>query len=252
VLSIAPAAIAARADALRAKKALPKLEPSEKQDVERTTVSAVRMAGWVSKLLGMPTPDVYVRPHDVPGGIAAVPAVEAALALGPSILTGRPVTELAFLFARELAHLRMTGRVLTFYPDIAELRALVTAAIAVALGPSAPLPPDVEQTRRELAKRLDPASRAALGAAVKAMGDRGGTLDLLGWLRAVERAACRAGLLACGDVTIAARVLSVDGRVAGGMSAADRLRDLVPFSVSPSYARVRQALGVAVRTSHVG
>jgi len=55
-----------------------------------------------------------------------------------------------------------------------------------------------------------------------------------------------------GDVTVAARVLSVDGHVVGGLSAADRLRDLVPFSVSPRYSEVRRALGIAVRTSQLG
>jgi len=250
--AIAPAAIAARVDQLRAKKTLPKPDPSERQDVERTTVSAVRTAVWVSKLLGVPTPALYLRPHEVPGGVAVLPTLEPALALGPSVLTGRSVTELSFLFARELGHVRMTGRMLAFYPQVGDLRALVTAGIHLVIGQTGPLAPDVELARRELAKRLDPAHRAALGTAVRALTDRGGQLDLLAWLRAVERAACRAGLLACGDVTVAARVLSVDGHVVGGLSAADRLRDLVPFSVSPRYAEVRRSLGIAVRTSQLG
>jgi tetratricopeptide (TPR) repeat protein len=250
--AIAPAAIAARVDYLRGRKALPRLDPAEKQDVERTTVSAVRTAGWVSKLLGVPAPEVYLRPHDVPGGVAFMPVAEPALALGPSILTGRSVTELAFLFARELALFRIAGRLLVFFPELADLRALVTAAVHVVVGQTGPLPPDVEQARRELAKRLDPRQRGALASAVRAVTDRGGQLDLLEWLRAAERAACRAGLVACGDLTIAARVLSVDGRVVGGLSAADRLRDLVPFCVSPAYAEVRRSLGIAVRPSQVG
>jgi tetratricopeptide (TPR) repeat protein len=250
--AIAPAAITARVDQLRANKTLPKPDPSEKQDVERTTVSAVRTAVWVSKLLGVPTPALYLRKHDVPGGVAVIPTLEPALALGPSVLTGRSVTELSFLFARELGHVRMTGRMLTFYPQLGDLRALVTAAIHLVIGQTGQLPPEVEVARRELAKRLDPTHQAKLAGVVRALTDRGGQLDLLAWLRAVERAACRAGLLACGDVTVAARVLSVDGHVVGGLSAADRLRDLVPFSVSPRYSEVRRALGIAVRTSQLG
>jgi hypothetical protein len=146
-----------------------------------------------------------------------------------------------------MAYLRMTGRVLLFYPEVTDLRALVTAAISVAIGRAGKLPPDVEQVRTDLSKRLDPASLAGIAAAVQAIGERGGQLDLLAWLRATERAACRAGLVACGDLTIAARVLSIDGRVVGGLSAADRLRDLVPFSVSPAYAHVRRAIGIAAR-----
>ncbi len=161
------------------------------------------------------------------------------------------MAELAFLFARELAVLRLTGRLLVVHPQLDDLRALVTAAVHVVVGHTGKLPPAVEEARHELTRRLDPPRRAALAAAVRAVTDRGGQLDLLDWLRAVERAACRAGLLACGDLTVAARVLSVDGRVVGGLSAADRLRDLVPFAVSRRYAEVRRALGIAVRTSQI-
>jgi tetratricopeptide (TPR) repeat protein len=250
--ALAPAAITARLDQLRSKKALPKLDPAEKQDLERTTVSAVRTVAWVARLLGVLAPDVYVRPHDVPGGFMVVPAAEPAIALGPSILTGRPVQELAFLFAREIFHLRMTGRLLSLYPKTSDLRALVTAAIATVVVPAGPLPPEVEQARRDLTRRIDPALHARLSGAVRAITERGGQLDLDAWQRAVEIGACRAGLLACGDVNTAARVLSVDARVAGGLSAAERLRDLIPFSVSAPYAEARRAIGIAVRPSRVG
>lgn len=249
--AIAPAAIAVRLEQLRVKKQLPRLDPADRQDVERTTVSAVRTVGWVSKLFGLPVPDAYMGAHEVPGGIGVVPALEPAVALAPSVLTGRSANELSFLFARELVSLHLTSRLLAFYPTLDELRALGTAAVAVELRGSA-LPPDVERTARDLRLRMDPAHFAALSSAVRGIADAGGQLDLLGWLRAVERAACRAGLLACGDLTTAARVLSVDRHAAAGMSAAERLRDLVPFSVSEPYSDLRRRLGIAARTSRVG
>ena len=61
--------------------------------------------------------------------------------------------------------------------------------------------------------------------------------------------ACRAGLLACGDVNVAARLIAIDGRTIGGLSASDRVRDLIAFSVSEPYARIRAALGVAITTA---
>jgi tetratricopeptide (TPR) repeat protein len=250
--AVAPAAMDARIEQLRAKRALPVLDASEKQDVELTTVSAVRTAAWVAKLLRVPALDVYVRSREVPGGFAMLPTREPALALGPSILSGRSVPELAFSFAREMALARMTGRLLVFYPELADLRGLVTAAISLIIGPRSPLSPELEAVRRELSSRLHPNDRAGLGAAVQAIGERGGQLDLLAWLRALERAACRVGLVACGDITIAARVLAVDGKTVGGLSAADRVRDLVPFSVSVAYSEARRALGIAARTSAHG
>jgi len=44
-------------------------------------------------------------------------------------------------------------------------------------------------------------------------------------------------------------VLAVDGRAIAGMTAAERVRDLVPFSVSQRYSGLRSALGVAARLS---
>jgi tetratricopeptide (TPR) repeat protein len=232
VLAIAPAAIAAKVEQLRAKRLLPgKL--GDKQDTERSTVSAVRAVGYVARLLGMATPTVYVRQtQDLPGGFAVVPSPEPAVALGPQLLTGRSLPELAFLLARDLAYVRLSGRLLAFYPTVPELRELVSAAI-----------------EGQLDARLDPAQRRTLGAAVQVLSARGGTLDLLPWTRTVERTACRVGLLAAGDVNVAARLLAVDARGVAGMSAKDRVNDLVAFSVSQRYAGLRSALGVAARPS---
>ena len=71
----------------------------------------------------------------------------------------------------------------------------------------------------------------------------------MAWSRTVERTACRVGLLAAGDVNVAARLLAVDARGVAGMSAKDRVNDLVSFSVSQRYAGLRSALGVAARPS---
>jgi tetratricopeptide (TPR) repeat protein len=248
--AIAPAVIASRIETLRVKKLIPRLDPSEKQDAERSTVSAVRAVGFVARLFGVKAPDVYVRAHEVPGGFAMLPTIEPAIALGPSILSGRPLGEMTFLFARELAYIRLADRVLALYPDLPELRALVTAAIALVTGRA--VPADVAPIKADLAARLDAPHRRALEVAVRQLAKRGGQLDLVDWQRSVERIACRAGMLACGDLNVAARLLSVDGRVIGGMSAADRIKDLIPFSISQRYAGLRSALGVAARPSRVG
>ena len=105
---------------------------------------------------------------------------------------------------------------------------------------------EVDGLQAALAARVDAESRKRLTAAVGRLTSRGGTADVLGWVRSVERTACRAGLLACGDVTVAARILAVDPRAVGGLGASDRIRDLLAFSVSTPYAEVRRALGIAV------
>ena len=145
----------------------------------------------------------------------------------------------------------MTGRCSRFYPQMSDLTALVTAALARSSLPAGPLPPDVEPARASSTTPRSGPPRGSRRRGPRAHRSRR-PARFLAWLRAVERAACRAGLLACGDVTIAARVLSVDGHAVGGLSAADRLRTSSPSPSPPRYADVRRTLGIAVRTSRVG
>jgi tetratricopeptide (TPR) repeat protein len=67
--AIAPAAVAMRLDELRARGQLPRLDPKAKQNVEQSTVSAVRTVGWAAKLLGMRVPAIYARAQQVGAGV---------------------------------------------------------------------------------------------------------------------------------------------------------------------------------------
>src|SRR5262249_40082951 len=131
--AIAPAAVAMRLDELRARGQLPRLDPKAKQNVEQSTVSAVRTVGWAAKLLGMRVPAIYARAEEVAHGIALVPAVEPTVAIGKALLSGRSVPELTFRITWELAYERLTGRLLQLHPSLAELSELVLAALGVVL-----------------------------------------------------------------------------------------------------------------------
>ena len=171
------------------------------------------------------------------------------MVLGKAMLSGRSVPELAFVIGRELASQHLSGRLLTFYPTVAELRALLVAAVGQVLPTT--LPPEAMQLGAALRKRLNAAQAEELTSAVKELQARDGRLDLKPWMRSVELASCRAGLVACGDITAAARMLAIDGRVVGGLSAADRVRDLIPFSISEACAKARRAIGIAPRLASV-
>jgi hypothetical protein len=60
--------------------------------------------------------------------------------------------------------------------------------------------------------------------------------------------AIRAGLLMCGDLPVAAKVVRQEPTIAGMLSARDKLTDLVRFAVSDAHAHLRKALGIAVRS----
>jgi tetratricopeptide (TPR) repeat protein len=241
--AVGNAAVLARLDALKAKKLLPKLDPKEKQDLERSTVSAVRSVGWAARMFGVRTPEVYARPGD-PAGLVPLLSYEPAYLLGDGVLSGRTIPELAFLLGYELALVRTVDRLIAFHPSLNDLKAVVVAAIGLVV-PSE-LPPELAAVRESMGGRLDAVRRLELQNAVRALTQRGGQLDVLAFLRSLERTACRAGLLACGDITVATRLLSIEGGALSGLSAKERVNDLIAFSISEPYAKLRAALGISV------
>jgi len=68
----------------------------------------------------------------------------------------------------------------------------------------------------------------------------------VGWARSIEMASTRAGLLLCGDIAVVNQVLETDDRSVCDLTSRDRIHDLIPFSVSESYAELRRMLGIAV------
>ena len=242
--AIGRAATGVRIEQLRAHKMLARVDAKDRQDPEKTTVSAVRTAAWVARFFGMEVPEIHARPGEA-FDATLLPSGEPALGIGDGLLSGRTVPELAFRFGYELAYLRLVDRVVALYPSLADLRTLLVAGIGVVM--PGELPPDVQTLSNAIGQRLDAVARLRLHNAVSVIGGRGGQLDVSAWMRDLERTACRAGLLACGDITVAAHMLTIDGRVMAGLSARDRVRDTVAYSVSEPYARLRAAVGVAVR-----
>lgn len=245
--TIAPAAIAVRLEDLRA-AGLSAPDPRDRVDPEHSTVAAVRTIGWAARLLAVPPPSVYVRSDDLGAGVATLPLPEPAVALGRSLLGGRSLPELAFVAVRDLAFLRFTSRVLPFYPTLTELRALFGAVVAlVAPAPFASgLAGDAAALHARLGRQLDSQRRLELHRALTRMSERSRDIDLVQWSRATELAASRLGLLACGDVNVAARVIQLEARTSGGLGPQDRVRDLLAFSLSSRYATLRRAIGFAV------
>lgn len=244
--AVGPAAVAVRLEELEKSRKLPALDPSKKQD-RASTASVVRTFVWAARALALPLPELYLL-DEVPSGIAAVPHETAATALGPDVRTGVTVQELAFLAGRHLTYYRPEHYPLVFYPTLADLGALVLASVRLCLRGFDPEEADSPSAAlaRKLKKHLDDGARAELSRAVTALDAEGGTLDLLAYLRSVELTANRAGLLLCGDLRVAMRVLKSESRAVGDLTAEGRRADLLGFSASAAYAELRERIGVAI------
>ena len=224
--------------------------PNDKSRVnaKRSTVSAVRCFSWAAHLLNVEEPAFFVEPDNARVSVATLPTRDPALLLGRNVLSGRSVVELSFIAAHHLTYSRRAWRVLAFWTDAAQLSALLHAAVAL-------VKPDLElvlselgeQLRNKLSDRVGSDQSEALNEAVLALLASEKKIDVISWARSVEEAACRAALLASGDITVAGSVLAVAGAPLGGESAADRARDLLPFAVSREFAALRKQFGVAVK-----
>jgi golgin subfamily B member 1 len=70
--------------------------------------------------------------------------------------------------------------------------------------------------------------------------------DINKWTQAVELSAHRAGFVLCNDLETAAKMVSTEPVPVGGMSAKDKIRELVLYSISEEYFSVRQHLGLNI------
>lgn len=249
--AVSDAAIALRLDELAAKKQLPVLDPSAKQD-KASTASVVRTFVWAARALGITLPDLYLL-DDVPSGIAAVPATTPGTALGPQVRSGMTVQQLAFLTGRHLTYYRPEHYALVFFPTLADLSSLVLAAVRLVIpGISVPPPADGEsKVGAELGAHLSAEQKDALEDAVARLDARGGKLDLLAWIRHVELTAARAGLMLAGDLRVPMRLLKDESRAIGELSAETKRGDLLAFCASDGYGKLRERMGVAIHSSSI-
>lgn len=246
LLIIGEAAMTLRLEELAAKKKLPVLDPLKKQD-KGSTASVVRTFVWAARALGITLPDLYLL-DDVPSGIAAIPADPAATALGPQVRSGMTVQQLAFLAGRHLTYYRPGYSALIFFPTLADLSALVLAAVRLIIpGISVPPPPDSESRVVDaLGPKLTKEQKEELEKVVARLDARGGKLDLLAWIRSVELTAARAGLLLAGDLRVAMRIMKEEQRAIGELSSDAKRGDLLSFTASDAYGVLRDRLGISI------
>ncbi len=247
--AVLPAAIAMRVDELRAAKKLLELPESARQPKD-STASVVRSFAWAAQLLGVELPDLFVV-DDVPGGVAAVQSATPTTALGPEVTSGLGVPALGFLAARHLTYYRPEHYALVFYPSVADLSTLVLAAVKLAM-PKMPTSKPIQEGAKRLAARLEQdggAARTALAVAVAALEERGGRMDLAAYVRGVELTAHRAGLLACGDLALAAAHITEEAetRRIADLSLADKRGDLLAFCASEAATELRSRVGTAAK-----
>jgi tetratricopeptide (TPR) repeat protein len=245
---LTPAALQAKVAMLKAKGQLPELDRRLLQDPKTSTVTFAKTFGWAAHILGVHAPELYVR-SDIPGSVVAVPMIPPASLAGQTVLTGFSPQELTFICGKHLASYRGEHYIRTLFPTQAELTILLFAGVTLA-APNTPMPADMAQqirvTAQELSRYIQPVQLEGLRTVVKRFMEEGAKANIKRWNHAVDMTAARAGLLLCGDLNICKKVLSSEQNRPGEPTAAEKMKDLLAFSVSDDYEKLRQAIGVSV------
>jgi tetratricopeptide (TPR) repeat protein len=225
------------------------LKPKERLPVEDGSRVIAKIFRHTARVLTVALPDVYIQPHRS-GRLLLANCIDRgrlspAVIVGRDLMTGYRDTELAASVAALLALLRPAYYLKLALPSVDELEAALAAAAALvgrAIGR-----PQLEPLRTELAgemqTRLPRGAEETLRALVARLPDQP---DLARWRNAVDLTAQRAGLLVCGELAAAARMLATEAAAPGRARPNQRVHELVAYSVSPAYFAARQHLGVAV------
>ncbi len=245
---LTPAAIIAKTSQLKAKRQLAVLDKRFRQDPATSTVTFAKTFGWAGQVLGISVPELYVR-NDVPGALVAVVATPPASVAGQTVLTGFTPQELTFIVGKHLSGYRGEHYIKNLFPTLNELKVVLFAGVKIVI-PDFVTPPEMAQavnsTAMELVKHMQPVQRESLRLVVQKWIEDGAKADLRRWMQATEITACRVGLLLCGDLEIAKKIIAAEQQLPGDESPAEKVKEVLVFSVSEQYFALRKAIGIAI------
>lgn len=231
----------------RRKKRVKPLDPASLQDPSKSTTTLAKTLLWTSKLLGIPTPALYVVP-ELEGSLEVAAEKTPSLLVSRALGSGLSLPELAFLWGRALSLLRPDHRLTVLFPSVDELADLAKAALATGSSKDLrALDGDAKRFAGSLKRAFRGVSFEILRTATAQFPKAEATRRMSSWARSVELAASRAGLLACGNIEIAARLCK---RFPFGklVPVEAQIDDLMLFSLSKEYAELRRKLGVAIQS----
>ena len=241
---MAPALLSVKAASDKALN-IHKLKPV---DPQTSTVTFARTYGFVQQVLNIPTqPRLYLQQQS-PGGLAhLVGSNPPAVIAGSTLLSGYSPQDLMFVISRFLCYYLTEHFVRTLFSSHTELRMLLLAALRMT--GQGPADPQVDQWVAQLAPHVAPAQLDGLRAVCrKFIEEKGGRTDIKRWMQTVELTACRAGFLVANDLDVAQRMINaLPPEGSADLPPNDKVKEIVLFSVSESYFKLREALGIQIQ-----
>jgi golgin subfamily B member 1 len=231
------------------------LKRKDRRDVATDQLLFSKVFNYVNQVLGVPQPELYLRPES-PGELDLANAREKAhltpsFVVGANLLQGRPEKELAYVIGKKLTFMRPDHFVRwpNVVPTVAELKVVFLAALQLVqpkFEVKADLRQPVGQYLAALQKLIPPQMHEQLGAVVQRFIATKGEADLHKWANAVDLTATRAGLLVCNDLDVAARLAQTEPVSVGVVEPKEKIRDLIQWSISEEYFVLREHLGLII------
>jgi hypothetical protein len=209
---------------------------------------------YVAQVLNVPLPEVFLVEDNKAADIQLANAIEKtelcpSFVVRPHLLQGKNEREVAFLSARRLSFMRPEYYLKMLLPTNTELKVVVLSAL-VMLNSRFPVPPDmvatVQQYVPEMQKRMPPHAMEQLGAVVQRFIQAAPEINLAKWGHAVDAVSHRAGFVVCGDLEVAARMVSAEPVTVGGPQVKDKIKELVLYSISEEFFAVRAQMGLTI------
>ncbi len=231
------------------------LKRKDKRDVATDQLLFSKVFNYVNQVLGVPQPELYLRPES-PGELDLANAREKSaltpsFVVGANLLQGRPEKELAYVIGKKLTFMRPDHFVRwpNVVPTVAELKVVFLAALRL-VQPNLPVKPDLAQPVGQyydaLRKLMPPQMSEQLGVVVQRFIATKGEADLHKWSNAVDLTATRAGLLVCNDLDVAARLAQSEPVSVGVVEPKEKIKDLIQWSISDEYFTLREHLGLII------
>ena len=196
----------------------------------------------------LPAPQVYLKADQAMG-------IRNANVGSPTVIVGGDVyertndRELAFMVAKGLTWMLPQHYVGSIGQPTEFLKMIFMALMDLtepSLGVGKTLGEQGLQIRQEIAESIPGPTLLQAQKLMKKFLAKGENPNLSRWLVSAEHTAIRMGLLLCGDIHTAASAIKSDPVPLGKASVKEKVRELVLFSISEEYFKLREELGLAI------